>query len=160
MSQSRSSKQIDYSKFFWIYQLNKPELIQTLDDLNLKYSEDNGIDNLRKILRKHIKSIKKSPQKKLEEKKDLQHLPAPALIQQEQKQPVPLLVVSEVRRKTHNIAEEYGRGCSKLEFQLGRDDWETYVKRLKIYFLANEVSSEKKWLCELTLHLIDNVLGI
>ncbi|XP_070519751.1 uncharacterized protein [Cardiocondyla obscurior] len=156
MSQSSSNKPINYSKFSWIYQLDKPELIQTLNSLNLKFNEDSGIDKLRKILRKHIKNVKKSPQKRLEGQEELQQPSSPEpLIQQEQVQPVPQLVITEVQpvpqlvisdagRETHMMTEENSQGCSKLKFQLGRDDWETYIERLEMYFLANDVSNEKK----------------
>ncbi|XP_076301806.1 uncharacterized protein LOC143219883 [Lasioglossum baleicum] len=32
----------------------------------------------------------------------------------------------------------------KLEFELGKDDWETFVERLELYFTANNVNDSKK----------------
>ncbi|KMQ81816.1 hypothetical protein RF55_25133, partial [Lasius niger] len=33
---------------------------------------------------------------------------------------------------------------SKLEFILGQDDWETYIERLELYFVANDIAVEKQ----------------
>lgn len=33
---------------------------------------------------------------------------------------------------------------SKLEFTLGEDDWETYIERLELYFIANDIKDAKK----------------
>ncbi|KAL7294748.1 hypothetical protein TKK_0011878 [Trichogramma kaykai] len=31
-----------------------------------------------------------------------------------------------------------------LEFELGKDDWETFIERLELFFLVNNVSDDKK----------------
>jgi len=45
-------------------------------------------------------------------------------------------------RVTHTMAGD--SSCAKLEFQLGKDDWETYTERLELYFIANDVKTEKQ----------------
>lgn len=34
--------------------------------------------------------------------------------------------------------------ASKLDFTLGQDDWETYIERLELYFVANDIAVEKQ----------------
>lgn len=45
-------------------------------------------------------------------------------------------------RVTHTIAGDSNN--TKWGFQLGKDDWELYVERLELYFMANDVRTEKQ----------------
>jgi hypothetical protein len=51
----------------------------------------------------------------------------------------------EEQQESHNITTiTMTAKPSKLEFILGQDDWETYIERMELYFIANEVSETKK----------------
>ncbi|XP_071574649.1 uncharacterized protein [Temnothorax nylanderi] len=127
MSVSRNSKSaIDYSKTSWIQTLTKPQLIETLEQLELAYKENFGIDELRKILRTHVSKVNKRQGQRQGEDKE------PQGGKNENKKP----------RVTHTMAGE--SNSTKLEFQLGKDDWETYTERLELYFVANDVKAEKQ----------------
>lgn len=119
-------KFIDYSKTSWIQSLSKAELIKTLTQLELVYDKESGIDELRRILRAHVNKVNVNRGQEVSDKKE------PHGGVNENNKP----------RVTHTMAGD--NSCAKLEFQLGKDDWETYTERLELYFIANDVKTEKQ----------------
>nr|XP_046478641.1 uncharacterized protein K02A2.6-like [Neodiprion pinetum] len=119
---------IDYSKTSWIKELNKPKLIAILTQLGLKFDEAANIDVLRKILRCQIRKVNEEKESKQVDKTEPQ-----GSVQEDNKETI----------QFHTMAET-NSNISRLEFHLGKDDWEMYTERLELYFVANDVRAEKQ----------------
>ncbi|XP_029162078.1 uncharacterized protein K02A2.6-like [Nylanderia fulva] len=111
----------------WIYKLSKSQLIEKLQqaasvDGDLVFKENDSIDTLRRVLARHVRDqgSAKMTANGRESDNTEKHSKGKA---------------------THTMANDNN---SKLEFHLGKDDWETYTERLKLYFLANDVENAKK----------------
>lgn len=117
---------IDYTRTAWIQTYAKHQIIECLTYLELTFDANDSIDVLRKILRTHIKLVHKEREKQRD------------TAEGNTVDPVNNEIVI-----VHTMAE-YNPSSSKVEFSLGKDDWETYTERLDLYFLANDVKDEKK----------------
>ncbi|XP_071578069.1 uncharacterized protein [Temnothorax nylanderi] len=121
---SGSSKDIiDYTKTSWIQELKKAHLTQILQKLEINFDAKANIDELRRVLRAHIEEVNKLAaehnRKDVEDENDNKH--------------------------GNNIIHTMtGNNVTKLEFHLGKDDWEMYAERLELYFVANDVKEEKQ----------------
>lgn len=105
----------------WIYELSKVRLIEELRNRGVEVDESEKVDDLRKKLKKEVKK--------------------PTTGGSEQTQGPEIGEQKSVTVKTGNkMAEDKVR----LEFQLGKDDWETYVERLELYFVAHDVENTKQ----------------
>ncbi|XP_029159162.1 uncharacterized protein LOC114931347 [Nylanderia fulva] len=111
----------------WIYKLSKSQLIEKLQqaasvDGDLVFKENDSIDTLRRVLARHVRDQggAKVTANGRESDNTEKHSKGKA---------------------THTMANDNN---SKLEFHLGKDDWETYTERLELYFLANDVENAKK----------------
>lgn len=111
---------IDYTRTSWVQDLKKPQLKGILSQLKVEFDEEAGIDELQKILRAHIAETNRQRS----EDKDK------------------LLSINDKPEINHAIAEN--TNISQLEFHLGKDDWETYTERLELYFVANDIKTEKQ----------------
>ncbi|XP_066598829.1 uncharacterized protein [Prorops nasuta] len=117
---------IDYVKTSWIYSLTKTQLIEALKQLKLEHETNFSIDKLRKILRAHISETRGHQGQQQGEENKSQTRPS----------------VNKKEEVTHKMSEDNNN--TKLEFQLGKDDWETYTERLELYFVANDVKADKQ----------------
>lgn len=120
------------TKTSWIYTLTKSQLIEKLKQVvsvygDLVFSEDDSIDTLRRVLVQHVR--KQRAQNQGSEKETAN----------EEKR---VNTAKHTKEKaTHTMTSDNN---AKLEFHLGKDDWETYTERLELYFLANDVEDHKK----------------
>lgn len=125
-----SVKSIDYSKTSWIHELSKPQLIERLTQLKSRFEEKSTVDELRRILRTHVNKVNAT--KEQADNGEASDKYGTGSVANENKKP----------RLTHTVAGDSNN--TKLEFQLGKDDWELYTERLELYFIANDVSAEKQ----------------
>lgn len=111
---------IDYTRTSWIQTLTKTQLAKLLSNLNIKFDSHSGIEQLRKLLKSHIHDKQR--------KQETEHNETP----------------ENETNKAHKIIHMMSEHkASKLEFILGKDDWETYTERLELYFLVNDIPAEK-----------------
>lgn len=127
MSSKSSSKEeitihnIDYTRTSWIQALSKAQLAKLLSDLNIKFDNNSNIEQLRKLLRSRVRD------KQCE--------------QETERNETPENEINKVPEIIHTMSEHK---ASKLEFVLGKDDWETYTERLELYFLVNDIKVDKQ----------------
>ncbi|XP_043264008.1 uncharacterized protein LOC122404149 [Colletes gigas] len=121
-----------YQRIFWrygegkliVHELTTPQIIKILATLGLEYDGKCGINELRRILRTHVSDVNKETGNKESRGEVIDNSGESEVI--------------------HTMAEGNGNNNAKLEFQLGKDDWETYAERLELYFVANDVKTEKR----------------
>lgn len=129
-----SSENIDYTKTGWINDLNKVRLVELLKKVNIEFDGKSNIEQLRKLLRTHIREVQElEKQRELQRREDRDVNGDKSTKENESE--------SETSKFVHTMSEDKG---SKLEFVLGKDDWETYIERLDLYFVANDVKAEKQ----------------
>lgn len=112
---------IDYTRTSWIQILTKAQLAKLLSDLNIKFDSNSAIEQLRKLLKSHVRDKQRKQETERNETPENEVNRAPKII--------------------HTMSEHK---MSNLEFVLGKDDWETYTERLELYFLVNDVKAEKQ----------------
>lgn len=93
--------------------------------MELVFDKNCGIDELRKILRIHINEVNKKEEQERIEREEL----------------LGSINEDNESRITHTMADGNN---TRLEFQLRKDDWETYTERLELYFVANDVKVKKQ----------------
>lgn len=123
----------------WVYLLKKVQVIETLKKYTKQEIDEKlSIDELRKIL---VKKIRESSGKDREvvdevtkenETKDLS-----AAGQSESDHELEVKVI----RKSEAV---FKMSEQKFEFSILKDDWDLYIERLELYFMANEVPAEKQ----------------
>ncbi|XP_046590230.1 uncharacterized protein LOC107227278 [Neodiprion lecontei] len=116
----------------WIQALNKQEIIDELRRRGLEASEEFKLEDLRRVLRKDCKSKAKG--------KEI------AVVKGNESELSDGSEVDEVKSRIEEtggkkIAIEY---TAKLYFKRGTDDWEDFVKRIELYFEANDIDDEGK----------------
>ncbi|CAB0039118.1 unnamed protein product [Trichogramma brassicae] len=107
-------------KVSWVYELSKDQLVQELATRKVEVSESEKIDELRKKLVKVIRENAKNDTKS-ESSEDSEE------------------VFSECKSVTEMQTE-----TPKLEFVLDKDNWDIFVERLEIIFLAKDTKDDKK----------------
>ena len=119
----------------WIWSLTKVVLCSKLSELQITFSESDTINKLRKKLVKHIRSTSSQVNTKTEKVDDL-----------ENKDNKSALETNNQNTDTIEYFEEEmaNENSTKLEFQVGVDDWETYTERIELYFIATGVTDENK----------------
>lgn len=117
----------------WINTLSKSQVIEILTQLKLAFDDKASIDELRKIVRRHVSDSNKRNQSSVTEIK-------PKLkVETDQ---TGVNVNKSEHRIIHTMAGD--NTSTKLEFHLGQDDWDTYTERLELYFLANDTPVGKQ----------------
>lgn len=92
-----------------------------MSDLNIKFDSGSGIEQLRKLLKSHVYDTQRKQETEGNETTENETNKAHKII--------------------HMMSEHK---ASKLEFVLGKDDWETYAERLELYSLANDIQAGKQ----------------
>lgn len=112
---------IPYARTSWIRTLTNTQLTKLLSDLNIKFDSGGGIEQLRKLLKSHVYDKQRKQETEGNETTENETNKAHKII--------------------HMMSEHK---ASKLEFVLGKDDWETYAERLELYSLANDIQAGKQ----------------
>lgn len=119
-------------KVGWVYTLNKDQLKQELLKRNLKVEKNWNFDELRKVL---VRAVREGI--KIDDK-------AASTLNADDPNQNQLIANEESSASeadTDSMAQSEG---AKLEFCLGKDDWEIFEERLEILFTAKDVKDDKK----------------
>lgn len=112
-------------KVSWVYELSKDEVIDELIARGIKATDDSKLDELRKVL---VKAVREKVHKKHEDKNSNSSADE-----------------YENLGETDVESEEMAQAeATKLEFVLGKDDWEIFIERLEILFVAKDIKDEKR----------------
>jgi len=125
-SQAKGETEVKVS---WVYKLNKEQVLQGLRDRGFEVEKNSRIDELRKLfvkaVRENVPLIKSVEGDKSSETTGSS---GPG---------------SHASLESHEQFEMANENA-KLEFSLGKDDWEIFVDRLEILFTAKDIKVEKK----------------
>jgi len=125
-SQAKGEAEVKVS---WVYKLNKEHVLQELLDRGFEAEKNSRIDELRKLL---VKAVRENVPltKRVEEDKSPETTESSG-------------TGSYASLESHEQFEMANENA-KLEFSLGKDDWEIFVDRLEILFTAKDIKDEKK----------------
>lgn len=129
----------------WVYYLKKKEAEDELHKRDIEFSESLKLDDLRKLLASAVrKEIDQSTSSKVKQKenKDASEDSRSAgnTVDDDQSE----------NESVTSCASEMASEEGKLIFCLKDGDWNTFVERLEIFFLAKDVKTEKKAVTLLT----------
>lgn len=123
-------------------QLTKEELIEKL----LKYEYEEvlelaTIDCLRKVTKEVIENVKTTELQKLAEKLRAEENQKSVIEQQQQPNSCinSKVIISEVTSESDEMGDR-----ARMEFSLHKDDWETFIEQLEMFFEAKDIKEEKK----------------
>lgn len=135
------SKESGAGKTSWIYRLTKAQVIEELEKFKVEADSQAPIDVLRQRLSREIKQ--QASQERLAANSSGETKPFAEEGQDAGKDERG--ESGEVSTNTEvNTALRMTEKAAKLEFQLGVDDWDTFIERLELYFLAKDIEAEGK----------------
>ena len=107
-------------------ELSREELCKRLTSAGIAFETKDSTERLKLKLKKHINTTKEA--RKNQEKKDTNREVTDS-------------------KSCDDINPSKMTTCEskiKMEFELGKDDWETFIERMELYFTANNVTANKK----------------
>lgn len=128
----------DKVKLRWIYNLSKEDVKECLDKSGITFNKSSTLDQLRKTLKEKVVQGKITEDwKELKEKATIRE-GAPQLNQEPSNskqdhtegETQQIITMTEIK--------------TKLDFDVNQDDWETFIERLELYFLANGITDGEK----------------
>lgn len=153
---SDSGKAGTRPKTGWIYHLTKAEVIRQLRNRGASCAESTSIDDLRKQLATLVKGQGTKNESEVTERNETRGpLSGGSYTSKNAQQTERASVLNASERKQQRVlfTELYDMAentmSTKLEFQLGRDNWEIFQERLELFFVATDVNTEDKKRAEL-----------
>lgn len=140
----------------WIQNLNKQQLISELKKRNVEYSESDKFENLRSELRAKVKVEIESKRNDDSGKSGIipnsssSNENIPEKVEPAASTAKPVLNTSESSDNSYAGEQESDNESTmsgdntKLEFALGKDDWETFQERLEFFFISKDITGDKK----------------
>lgn len=123
-------------KLKWIYNLSKEEVKECLDKSGITFNKLSTLDQLRKAFKEEVIQGKITENwKELVEKTTIRK-GAPQLNQESSHSKHTEGEIQQIVTMTEIK--------TKLDFDVNQDDWETFIERLELYFLANGITDVEK----------------
>lgn len=124
----------------WIYRLSKPEVIVELEKRGAEVNSKDSIDVLRKLLKvKILEEAKAQIDTDDGSSSEDKYVGIEVENKQETGKDIVRATVNKLEPQQHRM--DYN---AKLDFELGVDDWEQFVERMDLYYVANDVTDENK----------------
>lgn len=132
----------------WVYELSKAQLIKYLEDNNISYNVNAKFEDLRKQVIEIVKEQEKELGENcsVEQKREILKTPEKQNTEQQTENLNENSSASEnsVRSKRRPSCEMDEAKTRLWEFNVNKDDWESYTERMEMYFLANDVETTKQ----------------